>query len=441
MDGDSSLILGTLFTLLLVFLNGFFVAAEFAIVKVRASQLQSGDTPNSVKTKAAMNVINNLDGYLAATQLGITLASLGLGWVGEEVFTHIIKSFFQVIQIDQLYPNLANQLAVPVAFSSITFLHIVFGELAPKSLAIRHPKPTTLAVAAPLRLFYIFGKPFIVALNYVANLILKLIGIKPVNENEIHSEEELKLIVAESAEGGAIEQNERELIQNVFDFDDLLIRQIYINNTKVVGMPSTMRIKEASKMALEENYSRYPVYEGSLDNVIGMLHSKDLLRLALENSNESIKKIMRPVVYVHDNKKVNDLLRQFQKKKTQFAVVTNEFGASVGIVTMENIIEELVGDIQDEHDHETPVVEKIGENLYRVQSQTMIDELNEHLPFSFPLNEDYDTLSGYIAQNTEDIPAVNQVIQIGDFEFKILKMFRTSPEIVEVKLLNSKDTE
>lgn len=176
-----------------------------------------------------------------------------------------------------------------------------------------------------------------------------------------------------------------------------------------------------------------------MDNVIGMLHSKDILRLALENSNESIKKIMRPMVYVHDNKKVTDLLRQFQKKKTQFAVVTNEFGASVGIVTMENIIEELVGDIQDEHDHEIPVVEKLGDNLFRVQSQTMIDELNENLPFNFPLHDDYDTLSGYIAQNTEDIPAVNQIIQIDNFEFKIIKMFRTSPEIVEVKYLHSNE--
>lgn len=439
MDGDSSLILGTIITILLVLLNGFFVAAEFAIVKVRASQLQANDAPNSVKNKAAISVINNLDGYLAATQLGITLASLGLGWVGEEVFTEIIQSFFEFFNLNQTFPNLAHQLSVPVAFSAITFLHIVFGELAPKSMAIRHPKPTTLAVAVPLRIFYFIGRPIIVALNYIAGLILKLIGIKPVNENEIHSEEELKLIVAESAEGGAIEENERELIQNVFDFDDLLIRQIYINNTKVVGIPSTMRIKEASKIVLEENYSRYPVYEGSLDNVIGMLHSKDILRLALENSNESIKKIMRPMVYVHDNKKVTDLLRQFQKKKTQFAVVTNEFGASVGIVTMENIIEELVGDIQDEHDHEIPVVEKLGDNLFRVQSQTMIDELNENLPFNFPLHDDYDTLSGYIAQNTEDIPTVNQIIQIDNFEFKIIKMFRTSPEIVEVKYLHSNE--
>lgn len=450
MEGEQNLFGGFLVTILLVLLNGFFVAAEFAIVKVRGSQLQADGEEGSMRTKAALSIINNLDGYLAATQLGITLASLALGWVGEEVFTHLVKSFFSFTGLDNFIlsvlhsfnmqltaDDLAHKLSVPVAFSCITFLHIVFGELAPKSIAIRFPKSTTLALSPLLKAFYIIFNPVVYAMNKVANLILKMVGIKPVNESEIHSEEELKLIVAESAEGGAIEENERELIQNVFDFDDLLVRQIYINNTKVVGIPIGTRIKEASKIALEENYSRYPIYEGSLENVVGMVHSKDLLKLALENNNENIRKIMRSVLYVHDNKKVSDLLRQFQKKKTQFAVVTNEFGASIGIVTMENILEELVGDIQDEHDQEIPVVEKISDGLFRVQSQTMIEELNEHLPFTLPTNEDYDTLSGYIAQNSEEIPQMGQVLQIDKFEIKIMKMFRTSPEIVEIRVIEN----
>src|SRR5690606_21766453 len=217
-------------TLFLVFLNGFFVAAEFAIVKVRSSQIALQAGTNS--KKAAEIIIENLDGFLAATQLGITLASLGLGWVGEGVVSEIIRELMSSLGIEMTEAT-AHRIAVPVAFITLTILHIVFGELAPKSLAIRYPTSTTLTVSIPLRVFYFIFKPFITLLNGFANFILKLLGIKPVSEHEFHSEEELRLIIAESEEGGAIESSERELIQNVFDFDDRVVKQVMVPRIKI----------------------------------------------------------------------------------------------------------------------------------------------------------------------------------------------------------------
>ena len=240
-------------TLLLVALNGFFVAAEFAIVKVRSSQiaLEAGN----IAKRAAENVIDNLDGYLAATQLGITLASLGLGWVGEDVMTRIILNTMHTFGLE-MSETLAHSIALPLAFAVLTFLHIVFGELAPKSLAIRYPTSTTLRVSIPLRIFYVIFKPFIWLLNGFANIILRMLGVKPMSEQEIHSEEELRLIIAESEEGGAIEPAERELIQNVFDFDDRIVRQVMVPRVKITGLRADLTIQEAMDTILKEGYSR-----------------------------------------------------------------------------------------------------------------------------------------------------------------------------------------
>jgi len=224
-------------TLFLVFLNGFFVAAEFAIVKVRSSQiaLQKG----GLAKKSAQLIIDNLDGFLAATQLGITLASLGLGWIGEDVVSRLILNLMGALGLE-MTEDMAHRIAMPIAFAVLTVLHIVFGELAPKSLAIRYPAAVSMSISLPLRLFYVVFRPFIWFLNGLANTMLKMIGIKPVSEVEIHSEDELKLIIAESEEGGAIEASERELIQNVFDFDDRVVRQVMIPRVKISGMPSNL---------------------------------------------------------------------------------------------------------------------------------------------------------------------------------------------------------
>lgn len=428
------MLIDLLITIFLVLLNGFFVAAEFAIVKVRMSQL-SVQSKTNYTARLATNVVQNLDNYLAATQLGITLASLGLGWIGEPIVAKLIMNFMQAIGLP-LEEATAHQVALPVAFATITVLHIVFGELAPKSLAIRYPYQTTITVALPLRIFQVLFKPFIWVLNGFANFILRVIGIEPVPHGSIHSEEELKLIIAESAEGGAIEPGERELIQNVFDFDDRYVWQILRPRTHIAAIEIDTPLEEAIEYCLAEGYSRFPVYEGDIDHIVGFVHAKDLLMLSRQkDGSKSIKDILRPVLYVSSNKKVSHLLRQFQKEHVQLAVVVNEFGGTVGIVTLEDIIEELVGEIQDEYDSEAPIVEAIDDHTFKIQAQSPLDEINENLPDPFPESEDYHTLSGLLLQLSENIPQEGDVLTVGNYEIKILKMFQASPELVEVRYL------
>ncbi|MCF8246354.1 MAG: hemolysin family protein [Saprospiraceae bacterium] len=429
------MVVDILITILLVLLNGFFVAAEFAIVKVRISQLQVR-AGASFTARMAESIVSNLDGYLAATQLGITLASLGLGWIGESVVSKIIINTMELfnLQVDEV---LAHQIALPIAFATITVLHIVFGELAPKSLAIRHPINTTLAIAAPLRIFHIIFKPFIILLNGFANFILKLIGIKPILEHEgIHSEEELKLIIAESAEGGAIDDSERELIQNVFDFDDRFVWQVLRPRTQISAIEVETPLEEAIDFAMQEGYSRYPLYNDTIDNVLGFVTSKDLLLLSRQKGN-NIREIMRPVLYVSSNKKVLQLLRLMQKERAQLAIAVNEFGGTVGLITLEDIIEELVGEIQDEYDTETPIVEKMEENSYKIQTQNPLDDINEYLPEPFPESEEYHTMSGLLQHITDEIPVEGETIKVGNYEITVLKMFQASPELVLAKYLGT----
>jgi CBS domain containing-hemolysin-like protein len=424
-----------LLTIFLVLLNGFFVAAEFAIVKVRLSQLQVRSS-ESITARISETVVTHLDAYLAATQLGITLASLGLGWVGKPIVAALILDLMRLLNLP-ISEDMANGIAFPVAFALITVLHIVFGELLPKSLAIRHPMTTTLAISAPLKLFHIIFNPFIWLLNGFANFLLNLLGIPPVPHAGIHSEDELKLIIAESAEGGAIEASERELIQNVFDFDDRYVWQILRPRTQIAAIDTSSSLEEAIEYSLKEGYSRFPVYEDSIDKIIGFVHTKDLLLLSRQNNGKGINDIMRPVLYVSSSKKVMQLLRLFQKEHVQLAVVVNEFGGTVGLITLEDIIEELVGEIQDEYDSEAPIVEKTGEDTFRIQAQNPLDDINEALPVPFPESDEYHTLSGLLLQVTEEIPEEGETIKVGGYQVRIVKMFQASPEIVEVHLEKS----
>lgn len=427
------MLLQVFLTCFLVLLNGFFVAAEFAIVKVRSSQINSKGGLSRA-TAAAKHILGNLDGYLAATQLGITLASLGLGWVGESVVTALILRLMDALNI-RMMESTAHNIAIPVAFLTITILHIVFGELAPKSMAIRKPLPTTLAVALPLRFFFVIFRPFIWLLNGLANSILRMIGLTPVGESEIHSEEELKLIISESQEGGAIEETERELIQNVFEFDDSRVKEILTHRKDISALDISKPFQEVIDQVIKDGYSRYPVYNNTLDELKGVIYTKDLVRGVLEKTLNNIEDILKPCFYVPDSMKIKDLLRTFQSQRLQMAVVTNEFGDTEGIVTMEDILEELVGDIQDEHDQETPIVEKKDENTYLVDAHEYLADINELLPVPLPESEHYETLSGLINYIHGNIPKEGEVLVIENYEVLILKMFRSSVEKARLKLL------
>lgn len=423
-------------TLFLVLLNGFFVAAEFAIVKVRSSQIEVKGNRNKSIVAAARTIVNNLDGYLAATQLGITLASLGLGWVGEEVMKEVVVNVVNYFGGNMSVEN-AGPAAIGVAFFIITVLHIVFGELAPKSIAIRYPSSTTFAVSLPLRVFYVVFRPFIWLLNGMANLILRIFGIQTVHGSDIHSEEELKMIITESHEGGAIEQTERELIQNVFDFDDRHAGDIQTLRKNITAMPANLDVKQALDFALKEGYSRYPVYEGTIDEIVGIINTKDLMKSMMSaNAVQSIQPLVRPAYFVSDNRKIKDLLKVLQLRRTVMAIVTNEIGEVSGIVTVEDILEELVGEIQDEYDDEVPYVQKTPSGTYIIDAHRKLSDINKYLPSRLEEDDEYETLAGYIAYHFPEDHRKGSKLKLQDYDVTILSMYRNSAASVEFSLIN-----
>lgn len=424
-------------TLFLVFLNGFFVAAEFAIVKVRASQLELRAATGHNTAVLSLHIVKHLDAYLSATQLGITLASLGLGWIGESVVSRIILNimdFFGTLLNFQVAPHIAHQLALPVAFGFITVLHIVFGELAPKSLAIQRPEATALAVSYPLRFFYFIFKPFIWFLNGFANLILRAFGVNLQELKEIHSSEELQYLLEQGKVSGALRASEHELIKNVFNFNLLTAKQIMVPRTNIKGIEVSMSYKEITDKVISEGYSRMPVYKESIDNIVGLVYTKDLLKMLQSKESMHLQDVMRPPYFVPQTKKISELLKELQEKRMHMAVVMDEFGGVAGIVTIEDIIEELVGEIQDEYDEEAPFVEKINAREYVVNALSTIEDVNEYLPAPLPKSNDYDTVAGMVNMIFGKIPDLNEKISFREYEFSILKKSKQSVLVVKMVL-------
>lgn len=421
-------------TLIFIVLNGFFVAAEFALVKVRGSQLDVKAQKGGTRAKLAKSLLEKLDAYLSATQLGITLASLALGAVGEEVISEIVTKFF-LNSGWAITPATIHSISVPIALALLTFFHVTLGEQIPKMIGIKYCLQVMLFVAWPMRVFYFICSPFIWLLNKTSNMVLRIIGVKGVGEEDFHTEEELRLILTESEEGGAIKPSENELIQNVFDFDDRIVKQIMVPQNRVVALDVALSRNEITKRVIDEGYSRLPIYLEDIDNVIGIVHSKDLLKALIDNKFRSLKDIMRPVHFVPESMKINELLRDFQKHHIQMAIVTNEFGSTAGLITMEDIIEELVGEIQDEHDEEKPNVEKKSDSEYIVNAQANIQDVNQALPIALPENPQYETVSGYINFIFGRIPAVNDKRQKDGYDITIIKRNRQSVDTIRLKVV------
>ena len=428
------MIINTLFTLLLICINGFFVAAEFALVKVRASQLDIKAQKGSSRAKLAKSLLEKLDSYLSASQLGITLASLALGAIGEKTISSMLEVFF--IKIGHPLSEISkHSISLPIALTFLTFFHVTLGEQIPKMIGIKYSMQTALIISWPLRIFYFICSPFIWFLNKTSNVVLRIIGVKAVGDEYFHSEEELRLILTESEEGGAIKPSENELIQNVFDFDDRIVKQVMVPQNRVIAIDVELGRNEVTKRVIEEGFSRLPIYLGDIDNIIGIVHSKDLLKAIIDNKFRTLKEIMRPVHFVPESMKINELLRDFQKHHYQMAIVTNEFGSTAGLVTMEDIIEELVGEIQDEHDEEKPNVEKISDTEFIVNAQATIKEVNEILPIALPENTQYETVSGYINFIFGRIPPINDKRIVDGYEIIILARNRQSVDSIRLKVI------
>jgi CBS domain containing-hemolysin-like protein len=427
-------------TFFLVFLNGFFVAAEFAIVKVRASQIEIQAKSGSSVAKMAKHITSHLDGYLAATQLGITLASLGLGWVGEAVMTKVVVDFLGLFNIE-LTSSFATNMGHVFAFAIITVLHIVFGELAPKSIAIQQPVGTTMFISVPLRFFYVIFRPIIWLLNGFANFLLRLLGFGG-NLNEAHhSSEELQYLLDQGKESGALNIVEHELIKNVFDFNERIVKNIMVPRTKISAVEVDSPKEELLHTIISEGYSRVPVYDGSIDKIVGMVHAKDLLPFLIDKKELELKNIIRKPYFIPETKKINDLMSEFQLKRIQIAVVLDEFGGTSGIVTLEDIVEELVGEIQDEYDEEKPIVHQVSETEFIVDASASLHDVNEYLPLELPMSTDYDTISGLVGELFDKIPDVGEKKSFSGYDFTILKKTEHNVESVKMEILNLSEEE
>ncbi len=424
-----------LLTLFLVLINGFFVAAEFSLIRVRFSQLEIKAKEGSRLAGQALGVLRKLYDYLSATQLGVTIASLILGAVGEEVATELILSVVNRFQLN-ITAAAAHSIAVVSGLVIITILHVLFGELFPKALAIQRPEAVSLALVLPLRAFYFLTLPLTWFLSKASNALLGAVGIHSSGHGtEAHTSDELRLLIDQSKESGEIQDSEHELIENVFQFNDRMVKQIMVPRTKLAALEVNMSEEQLLETVFSEGYSRLPVFEGNIDNIVGVLYVKDLLPLIRQQQPVELARIMRPAYFVPETKKINRLLRQFQRKHLVMAVVSDEFGGVSGIVTIEDIMEELVGEIQDEYDNEVPVVEKISETEYRVNTATAISDANEYLPYPLPEGDDYETVGGLLNVLYGNIPEVGDVAVLEPYEFRVLSRARRVVELVQLRVI------
>ncbi|WP_053374833.1 hemolysin family protein [Paenibacillus sp. FJAT-27812] len=403
--------------LLLVFLNGFFVAAEFAMVKVRGSRIDTLASEGRARAKYASHLTGNLDAYLSACQLGITLASLGLGWIGEPAIARVIEPLFGYVGIrNEVF---IHTFSFILAFSFITVLHIVLGELAPKTVAIRKAEQITLLTAAPLIYFYKIMYPFIWVLNGMANRLLRRIGIEPATEKDAaHTEDEIRILMKESHKNGLIDNTELTLVDNIFDFTETNAREIMIPRTEMICLNTSHSLTDNKKLALEQMLTRYPVCENDKDNIIGFVHIKDLLK-DTAHSLQDIKQITRPITTVPESMQISTLLKLMQKRKSQIAILIDEYGGTSGLVTLEDIMEEIVGEIQDEFDEEREHLEKRDDGTYSVSGLMLIEEVNSFFGLDID-TDDYDTIGGWIYSKIDIPPVKNQRVEYaGEFEFMI----------------------
>ncbi len=432
------MLLDILLTLFLVLLNGFFVAAEFALVKVRSSQLEVKASEGEKTASLTLSMIKNLDSYLSACQLGITLASLALGWIGEKVVAALIIKLLSQTGYE-FSTSLIHDVSLVIAFILITTLHIVLGEQAPKSFAIHRAESVSMAISYPLRIFYTVFKPFIWGLNWLSNVVIKMMGLSKASEHDQHSAEELELLIDQGKDSGAIQPGEHELIKNVFNFNQIMAKQIMTPRTSINAIDIESDPEGVLDKVVQEGYSRLPVYKDSIDDIVGILYTKDLLRKMRDTDDVevNIQDILRQPVYIPEIKRISELLKELQEKHLHMAIVMDEFGGVAGLVTIEDIIEELVGEIQDEHDDEAPIVEKLGEQEYVLNALCSIEDINEFLPESITVGTDYDTVSGYMAKLFGKIPDINEKIKDASYEYCILKKSKRNVMVVRAVLLES----
>jgi CBS domain containing-hemolysin-like protein len=392
---------------LLVVVNAFFVIAEFAIVKVRDTRVAELAASGSRRARVAEHIVGHLDSYLSATQLGVTVASLGLGWLGASVFT---KIFGLAIN---------HTAAAIVAFVFVTFITIIFGELVPKSVAIRKAERSTLLIALPLRWFYLITRPVTWLMYISAAGMLKLFHIKPASERDLaHSEEELRMILEASQEVGHIDEVEQTLMRRALTFGDQTVTDIMVARTEMAALPTSFTVADAIDEIAETNHTRYPAYEEDVDNIVGYVHVKDLYRAPRD---ATLRRLLRPVGFIAETSNIEIALQRFQSTRTPLAIVVDEHGGTAGIVTIQDVVEELIGEVQDEFDLEAPLVEDRDDGSYSVDGAARVDFLEQSLGLRVP-EEGFPTLGGRVFEQLQRRPHVGDEARVGNFQAQVLEV-------------------
>jgi CBS domain containing-hemolysin-like protein len=411
--------LGLVAVVILVLANAFFVAAEFALVGARKTRLDEMAQAGDRKARLARRAVQSLDRYISATQLGITLASLGLGWIGEPALAGLIQNGFSWLPAS-VATIATHGVASAIAFLIITILHIILGELVPKAISLLYPEHVSLWVTAPLMGFaWIMSGP-IAVLNGTANRLLGLIGIDPPGESErLHSPEEIRMLVEQSTEGGSLGGQDARLLEGVFEFSEKTAQDVMTPRTQIASLGADLAVEEAADQVATHGRSRYPVYIESLDEIIGVVHAKDILAALRARPGQTIRIIMRPPLFVPGTREVEDVLADMKRLKTHLAIVLDEYGGTAGLVTMEDLLEEIVGPIYDEYDPQDRIDPTDG--APQLDGSMTISEFNAE--FSGDLDDtDYTTVGGYIFGQLGRLPRPGDRVNVGPLTFEVVEM-------------------
>jgi putative hemolysin len=405
---------------ILVLANGFFVAAEFSLVSVRQTRILELIIQGNRTARWVKKAIDDPDRFIAATQLGITISSLALGWIGEPALGHLLQPIINLFPAE-IEEEISHSLSAGLAFAIITFLHVVVGELMPKSIALQNPERTSLIVAQPTVWTEWIFKPAIWLLNGTGNFLLRILGIQPATAHEmVHSPNELKMLATASAESGIVKDSEEEMIYAVFDFGDTLVRHVMVPRTEMIAIPAEATVEEIMQVFIENPYTKFPVYEDNLDHVVGIAHLKDLVNALYEQESHTAQDLMREAIFIPETARLDDLLNRFRAKKRHIAIVLDEYGGTAGVVTLEDLLEEIVGEVSDPFDTE-PEIQSLPDGSSSIDGLTLIEEVNEY--FNLRLSDPhYDTLAGFILGKLGRLAQVGDTIQTDGVELRVIAM-------------------
>ena len=420
-SGFSTIIVNSIIVFLLLLVNAFFVSAEFAIVRARKTKIEQLNKEGNIDAKLALKALDDVNFFIAAVQVGVTIASIGIGWFGSPTVERILAPVLAHIPSGQVY--VAQIITAILAFLVITFLHVIIGEQVPKCIARQYPEKISLYVAKPMDAFMTISKPFVWLLNKSCNGILKVLKI-PVNPSlkTVHTIDDLDMFVESSYDEGVLNETEKDMFHNVLQFSDLTAHEVMTPRTDMICVPIDTPIEELNKIATENQYTRYPVYDGDIDHITGLVHVKDLFMLSLKNETSPIEKIQRKIPLVPETITLDKLVIMFKKQRAQMAVVVDEFGGTSGIITLEDVLEEIFGDVQDEFDiDEEKDIKEVGDNQYIATGTMRLDELAKF--FDIPDEdlevEDVDTIAGLVVKELERIAKVGDSVEYGNFTFTV----------------------